>query len=57
MFFSGFDEETNQRLVREAGLAIVESRVEVMHEPESEPGKGDAEVAFHWILARKSAES
>ena len=57
MFFSGFDEETNERLVREAGLTIVESRVEVMHEPESEPGKGDADVAFHWILARRNAES
>ncbi len=53
----GLDEETNERLVREAGLTIVESRVEVMHEPESEPGKGDADVAFHWILARRNAES
>ena len=53
MFFSGFDEETNERLVREAGLAVLESQVEVMHEPESEPGKGPADAAFHWILARK----
>ena len=53
MFFSGFDEETNERFVREAGLEIVESQVEVMHEPESELGKGAATVAFHWILARK----
>ena len=57
MFFSGFDEETNERLVREPGLTIVESRIEVMHEPESEPGKGDADVAFHWILARRNADS
>jgi SAM-dependent methyltransferase len=54
MFFSGFDEETNERLVREAGLTVLESRVEVMHEPESEPGKGPAAAAFHWILARKN---
>jgi hypothetical protein len=25
----------------------------VIHEPESEPGQGDAAAAFHWILARK----
>ncbi len=56
MFFSGFDEETNERLVGQAGLTIVETRVEVMHEPESEAGQGDADVAFHWILARKSAD-
>ena len=53
MFFSGFDEQTNERLVQEAGLSIVESRVEAMHEPESEPGHGDADVAFHWLLAQK----
>jgi cyclopropane fatty-acyl-phospholipid synthase-like methyltransferase len=53
MFFSGFDEETNERLVREAGLGVVQSHVEVIHEPESELGKGAATAAFHWILARK----
>ena len=53
MFFSGFDEETNERLVRDAGLTVIESCTEIMHEPESEPARGDAEVAFHWILARK----
>jgi SAM-dependent methyltransferase len=53
MFFSGFDEETNEHLVREAGLGVIESQREVIHEPESEPGRGDVEVAFHWILARK----
>ncbi len=56
MFFSGFDEATNERLVQEAGLTIVESRLEVMHEAESEPGQGDLEVAFHWIVARRSAD-
>lgn len=54
MFFSGLDEETNERLVTETGLGVVESHVEIIHEPESEPGKGDAAAAFHWILARKS---
>jgi SAM-dependent methyltransferase len=54
MFFSGFDERTNEHMVRKAGLGIVESQVEVMHEPESEPGRGDQAAAFHWILARKS---
>ena len=53
MFFSGFDEQTNERLVGEAGLEVMHSRVEAIGEPESEPGKGDATAAFHWILARK----
>jgi ubiquinone/menaquinone biosynthesis C-methylase UbiE len=57
MFFSGFAEEMNERLVREARLEILESKVEVMHEPESEPGQGAADAAFHWILARKDAEA
>lgn len=54
MFFSGFDQETNERLVGESGLTIVESRVESMWEPESEPGRGAEAAAFHWILARRS---
>jgi SAM-dependent methyltransferase len=52
MFFSGFDDATNERLVREAGLTILESRLEPMEEPESEPGKGPETAVFHWILAR-----
>jgi hypothetical protein len=40
MFFSGFDEETNERLVRDAGLTILESRLEPMQEPDSEPERG-----------------
>ncbi len=56
MFFSELDEPTNERLVREAGLAIVESQLEVMHEPESEPGQGGVEVTFHWIVARRGAD-
>jgi SAM-dependent methyltransferase len=57
MFFSGLDAATNEQLVRRAGFRIVESRPEVMREPENEPGKGAVTVAFHWILARKDAES
>ena len=53
MFFSGFDAETNERLVQEAGLTIVESQLEPMREPESEPGRGEETSIFHWILARK----
>jgi SAM-dependent methyltransferase len=57
MFFSELDEATNERLVQEAGLGIIESQLEVMHEPESEPRQGGVEVVFHWILARKDAET
>jgi SAM-dependent methyltransferase len=53
MFFSALEVETNELLVANAGLGLVESRREVMHEPESEPGTGPMAVAFHWILARK----
>jgi SAM-dependent methyltransferase len=56
MFFSELDGETNERLVREAGLGVIESQLEVMHEPGSEPGQGDVEVAFHWIVARRGAD-
>jgi len=54
MFFSGYDELDNERLVRHAGLEIIESMIEPMLEPETEPGRGSRTVAFHWILARKS---
>jgi len=46
MFFSGFDEETNRRLVREAGLELVLDELVWMREPQGE-------VAFLWVLARK----
>ena len=55
MYFSGLDEETNERLVRAAGFSIVESRTEPMDEPESEPGRGPATVSFHWLLGQKEA--
>jgi hypothetical protein len=46
MFFSGFDAETNRRLVREAGFELLSDELVWMREPE-----GDA--AFLWVLARK----
>jgi hypothetical protein len=46
MFFSGFDAETNRRLIREAGFELVVDELVWMREPE-----GDA--AFLWVLARK----
>lgn len=46
MFFSGFESAVNDRLVREAGLDLLRSEIETIHEPE-----GDAR--FHWILARE----
>jgi SAM-dependent methyltransferase len=48
MFFASFDEETNSRLLREAGLESVEARVV----PFEEPGHGL--VRFMWVLAQKS---
>ena len=46
MFFSGFDAETNRRLVREAGLELLVDEVVSMQEPETE-------ATFLWVLARK----
>ena len=57
MFFSGFDPETNEQLVQEAELTILESRVELMQEPENEPGRGPETGAFHWILGQKGVEA
>jgi ubiquinone/menaquinone biosynthesis C-methylase UbiE len=50
MFFSGFDAETNGRLVRDAGFELLAEEVVWMREPEPE---GDA--AFLWVLGRKPA--
>jgi ubiquinone/menaquinone biosynthesis C-methylase UbiE len=44
MFFSGFDAETNSRLVRAAGLELLVDELVFMREPESE-------VGFQWVLA------
>lgn len=48
MFFSGFDAETNRRLVREAGLELLLDELVWMRAPH-----GD--IAFLWVLARKPA--
>jgi SAM-dependent methyltransferase len=46
MFFSGFDAETNRRLVRDAGLELILDELVWIREPQGE-------VAFLWVLARK----
>jgi len=46
MFFSGFDAETNRRLVRQAGFELLTDDLVWMREPEHE-------VAFLWVLGRK----
>ena len=46
MFFSGFDADTNRRLVREAGFEPILDELVWVQEPH-----GD--VAFLWMLARK----
>jgi ubiquinone/menaquinone biosynthesis C-methylase UbiE len=48
MFFSGFDAETNRRLLRDAGFELVADEVVLMREPEPE-----GETAFLWVLGRK----
>ena len=45
MFFSGFDAETNRRLLRDAGFELVLDELVWMREPQ-----GD--VAFLWVLAK-----
>jgi ubiquinone/menaquinone biosynthesis C-methylase UbiE len=46
MFFSGFDADTNRRLVRRAGFELLADELVWMREPEHE-------VAFLWVLGRK----
>jgi SAM-dependent methyltransferase len=48
MFFSGWDADTNRRLVREAGFDLLVDEVIPMWEPQTE-----YETAFLWVLARK----
>jgi ubiquinone/menaquinone biosynthesis C-methylase UbiE len=48
MFFSGWDAETNESLVRAAGLEVLVAEIVRVREPES-----DYETAFLWVLARK----
>ena len=45
MFFSGFDAETNARLVRAAGFELLVEELIFMREPEGE-------VGFLWVLGR-----
>jgi hypothetical protein len=47
MFFAGFQPETNTRLVRAAGLHVVEDDLERIVEP------GQGEATFHWLLSRR----
>jgi SAM-dependent methyltransferase len=48
MFFSGFDAETNRRLVRQAGFELLADELVWMREPEP-----DGDSAFLWVLGRK----
>ncbi len=47
MFFAGFPPETNRRLVREAGLEVIDDDLERIVEPRQ------GEATFHWLLARQ----
>jgi hypothetical protein len=47
MFFSGFDADTNRRLVREAGFEVLVDELVFMREP-------GRELAFLWLLAQKT---
>jgi len=47
MFFSHFDGDTNENLVRKAGFEVISA----VNEEEIEP---DAPVCFRWIVARKT---
>jgi ubiquinone/menaquinone biosynthesis C-methylase UbiE len=51
MFFSGFDAETNRRLVREAGFELLVDDLIWMREPEPE-----GETSFLWVLGRRRFE-
>lgn len=50
MYWSGYDRETNLRMVREVGLEILRAEVETVEE------FGDT-VSFVWIVARKPQEA
>jgi cyclopropane fatty-acyl-phospholipid synthase-like methyltransferase len=45
-FFSGYEPETNRRLLREAGFELLLDEVVTFQEPEGE-------ATFHWVLARR----
>ena len=46
MFFSSFLPETNTRLVREAGFAILRDELVTFREP-------DGDATFQWVLAMR----
>ena len=46
MYWSGFDSETNKRLIEKAGLGIISARVE-SYDDDGVPGR------FLWVVARK----
>ena len=46
MFFSGYDPETNRRLLTDAGFGLLRDELVTFQEPE-----GPAE--FHWVLAKR----
>lgn len=46
MFFSGWDPETNRRLIAQAGFGVLRDEIVTFREPE-----GPAE--FHWLLAER----
>jgi len=48
MFFSGFDADTNRRLLRDAGFGLVFDDVISMSEPEGP-------AAFLWVIAQKAS--
>jgi hypothetical protein len=48
MFFSGFDADTNRRLLRQLGFELLIDDVVAMREPENE-------ATFLWVLGRKPA--
>lgn len=45
MFFSGFDANTNRRLLVEVGFDLLVDEVVTMHEP-------DRDATFHWVLGQ-----
>jgi hypothetical protein len=46
MFFSGYDADTNRRLLQELGFELLIDEAVTMHEPEGE-------ATFFWVLAKK----
>ena len=47
MFFAGFDVDTNERMLRQAGFTLE------LSEPRTELEEGEGEATFHWVIAQK----